>query len=161
MTDATDNQNDNATIPAAATVDYVFSILAATYGAAWDRALGTAPIQDVKTVWGDALSEFTHSKDARSAIAWALKNLPDTAPNSRQFRTLCRNAPRKVVVSLPAPVVVNPEIAAKVLQGLSAAPATKGDRKDRFRRILADVAAGIKRSPTVIQMAKDGLGVAA
>jgi hypothetical protein len=154
-------QPDNSTPSAALAVDHVFKVLGATYGAAWDRSLGNAPIQDVKTVWGDALSDFMHTKDARSAISWALKNLPDTTlpPNSRQFRSLCRNAPSKAPVMLPAPVV-NPEIAAKVLEGLSASPVKKEDYRERFRRILADEKAGVRRSPTVLQMARNGLGMA-
>lgn len=146
---------------AAVTVDFVFKVLGATYGAAWDRSLGTAPIQDVKTVWGDALSDFVQTKELRRCIAWALKNLPDTAPNARQFRSLCRNAPREPVIALPAPVVVNPEIAARVLDGLRGGAPEPAHRLDWARKILADVAAGMKRSPTVVKMAKDALGVAA
>jgi len=144
---------------AAAAVDHVFSVMGATYGAAWDRSLGTAPISDVKTVWGDALADFMHSDDAKRAIVWALKNLPDTSmpPNSRQFRSLCRQAPSKAPVMLPAPTV-NPEIAAKVLEGLKAAPMIKIDHKAWAKRILIDVKGGLRRSPTVVQMAKDALG---
>ena len=32
-------------------IDRLFQRLAATYGAAWDRSLGQAPIADVKTAW--------------------------------------------------------------------------------------------------------------
>ena len=39
-------------------IERVFLRLAATYGAAWDRALGQAPIGDVKTVWAHELSAF-------------------------------------------------------------------------------------------------------
>jgi len=144
---------------AAAAVDHVFSIMGATYGAAWDRSLGTAPISDVKTEWGDALADFMHTDDAKRAIVWALKNLPDTSmpPNCRQFRSLCRQAPSKTPVMLPAPTV-NPEIAAKVLEGLKAAPMIKIDHKAWAKRILIDVKGGLRRSPTVVQMAKDALG---
>jgi len=113
---------------AAAAVDHVFTVMGATYGAAWDRSLGTAPISDVKTAWGEALTDFMHSDDAKRAIVWGLKNLPDTVPNARQFRSLCRNAPSKTPVMLPAPTV-NPEIASKVLEGLKAAPMVRVDHK--------------------------------
>ena len=143
---------------AAAAVDHVFSVMGATYGAAWDRSLGTAPISDVKTVWGDALADFMHTDDAKRAIVWALKNLPDTVPNSRQFRSLCRQAPSKAPVMLPAPTV-NPEIAAKVLEGLKAAPVERIDHKAWAKRILRDVQGGLHRSPTVVQMARNALEV--
>lgn len=140
----------------AAAVDHVFSVMGATYGAAWDRSLGSAPISDVKTIWGDALSDFMHSENAKRAILWGLKNLPDTVPNARQFRSLCRNAPSKEPVMLPAPKV-NPEIAAKVLGGLKAHTPAKVDHKEWARTLLDGVAAGMKRSPAVILIAKDAL----
>ena len=141
---------------AAAAVDHVFSVMGATYGASWDRALGTAPISDVKTIWGDALSDFLHTDDAKRAIVWGLKNLPDTVPNSRQFRSLCRTAPSKAPVMLPAPTV-NPEIAARVLGGLKVATGEKVDHLAWAKRILANPDG---RTPTVIQMAKNAMGAA-
>ncbi|OYQ41077.1 hypothetical protein CHU94_08175 [Rhodoferax sp. TH121] len=133
--------------------------MGATYGAAWDRSLGQAPISDVKTMWGDALADFMHNDDAKRAIVWALKNLPDTVPNSRQFRSLCRQAPAKVVPMLAAPVV-NPEIAAKVLGGLKATALPKVDHKAWAHRIIARAKSGAKVSPTVLQMAGNALGAA-
>lgn len=145
---------------ASAAVDHVFSVMAATYGAAWDRSLGTAPILDVKTIWGDALSDFMHSDDAKRAIVWALKNLPDDVPNARKFRSLCRQAPAKVVPMLPAPVV-NPEISAKVLGGLKASAPPKVDHKAWAHRIIERAKSGAKVSPTVLQMASNAIGEAA
>lgn len=142
---------------AAAAVDHVFSIMGATYGASWDRSLGSAPIADVKTAWGDALDDFCQSDDAKRAILWALKNLPDTVMNSRQFRTLCRQAPRREAPALPMPKV-NPEIAAKVIDGLKATTATRHDPRAWARAILANPKG---RTPTVIQMAKNAVGEAA
>lgn len=144
----------------AAAVDHVFQVMGATYGAAWDRSLGQAPIGDVKTMWGDALADFMHNDDAKRAIVWALKNLPDTVPNSRQFRSLCRQAPAKVVPMLPAPVV-NPEIAAKVLGGLKASALPKVDHKAWAHRIIERAKSGAKVSPTVLQMASNAIGEAA
>lgn len=139
-----------------AAVEHVFSVMGATYGAAWDRSLGTAPINDVKTIWADALADFTHSDDAKRAIIWGLKNLPDTVPNSRQFRTLCRQAPAKAVVLLPSPTV-NTEIAAKVLGGLKAQQVAKFDHKAWARAILRDVQGGLKLNQTVVAMARAAL----
>jgi len=137
---------------ATAAVDHVFSIMGATYGAAWDRSLGTAPIVDVKTIWADALSGFMHSDESKRMIMWGLKNLPDTVINARQFRSLCKTAPSKKLDMLPAPTV-NPEIAAKVLGALSREIKTI-DHKQWAMVILANPKG---RTPTVIQMAKDAL----
>lgn len=84
-------------------VAYVFEKLAATYGSAWDKSMGQAPIADVKTAWADALSSYLRSDDAKRSIMWALKNLPDRCPNSREFRTLCGHAPARVMPVLPEP----------------------------------------------------------
>jgi len=145
---------------AAAAVDHVFKTMGANYGAAWDRSLGTAPIADVKTAWGEALTDFMHSDDAKMAILWGLKNLPDAVPNARQFRTLCRNAPSKAPVMLPAPVV-NPEIAARVIEGLKSQPVARVDHKAWAHRIIQRIKHGEKVSPTVAQMAKNAIGEAA
>lgn len=150
----------STTMNSAAAVDHVFAVMGATYGAAWDRSLGQAPIADVKTVWGDALADFMHSDDAKRAILWGLKNLPDDVPNARKFRSLCRQAPAKAVVMLPAPTV-NPEIAAKVLGGLKAQPAAKFDHKAWARAILRDVQGGLRRNPTAVSMARAALREAA
>lgn len=147
----------STTMNAAAAVDHVFAVMGATYGGAWDRSLGTAPISDVKTVWGDALADFMHSDDAKRAIVWALKNLPDDVPNARKFRSLCRQAPAKAVVMLPGPAI-NPELAAKVLEEIKAKPILSFDHKAWARRIMADVKDGIRRNPTSINMARDALG---
>ena len=143
----------------ASAVDDVFAVLGATYGASWDRSLGTAPIADVKTVWGEALDDFCHSDDAKRAILWALKNLPDDVPNARKFRTLCRQAPSREAPALPLPKV-NPEIAAKVIGGLKASNPTTGrmDPRAWAKAILANPQG---RTPTVIQMAKRAVGEAA
>lgn len=84
-------------------VAYVFEKLAATYGSAWDKSMGQAPIADVKTAWADALSGYLRSDDSKRSIMWALKNLPDRCPNSREFRTLCGHAPARVMPALPEP----------------------------------------------------------
>lgn len=153
IVDALFGGNDSS----AAAVDHVFSTLTVAYGPAFTRSLGDAPEGEIKTFWGYQLSDFTHSKDAKRAIVWALQNLPPKVPNAIEFKLLCRNAPSKQVLALPAAVTVNPEIAAKVLGGLMAKTFEKVDHKAWANRILADVAAGVKKSPTVVQMAKNAL----
>lgn len=130
---------------ATSAVDYVFSALAATYGSAWDRALGSAPIADVKTVWCDALSDFMHSDDAKRAIVWGLKNLPDTVPNARQFRTLCRQAPAKAQVMLPSPKA-DPVIVKKVVEGIKKPSSNPHGMKAWAYQLRAMEAGGYKLS---------------
>ena len=130
---------------AAAAVNHVFAVMGATYGAAWDRSIGTAPIADVKTVWGDALSDFTHTDDAKRAIVWGLKNLPDTVPNARQFRTLCRQAPAKAQVMLPSPKA-DPVIVKKVVEGIKKPSSNPHGMKAWAYQLRAMEAGGYKLS---------------
>lgn len=81
-------------------VDRLFERLAATYGAAWDKSLGTAPLEDVKNVWSYELSGFA---DKMLMIAWALDNLPEKCPNVIEFKNLARKAPAPPVPRLPEP----------------------------------------------------------
>ena len=137
-------------------IDRLFKRLAATYGARWDVSLGQAPIADVKTVWGHELSAFANSLHR---IAWALENLPERCPNAIEFRNLCRQAPSPEALALPLPKA-NPEIAAKVIDGLKASN-TKTGRMDPRAWAKAILANPKGRTPTVIKMAKSAVGDAA
>lgn len=137
-------------------IDRLFKRLAATYGARWDVSLGQAPIADVKTVWGHELSAFANSLHR---IAWALENLPERCPNAIEFRNLCRQAPSPEAPALPLPKA-NPEIAAKVIDGLKASN-TKTGRMDPRAWAKAILANPKGRTPTVIKMAKSAVGDAA
>jgi hypothetical protein len=144
---------------AAMAVDHVFAVLDATYGPAFDRAKGNAPIGTVKTVWAHHLSEFTHSRAAKQAILWALRNPTDSAPNAMQFRNLCRLAPSRTLDALAAPLPKqNPEMAAKIREAMAVAP-PKSDSLDWARRICQAVADGQRRTPGVIAMAQAALGI--
>lgn len=83
-----------------AAIDRLFQRLAATYGAAWDRAMGSSPINDVKAAWAHELSGFTGRLEA---LAWALENLPERCPNVIEFRNLARRAPEPETPRLPEP----------------------------------------------------------
>lgn len=95
-------------------VEYVFKRLAATYGAAWDRSLGQAPISDVMTVWDYQLQQFTQSIAAKKMIMWALDNLPDRCPNVIEFKALCRRAPLAEPLALPDPMADPERVAAEL-----------------------------------------------
>lgn len=140
-------------------VNFVFSRLAAEYGSAWDRSLGNAPLSDVKTVWGEKLDGFTETPELKKCIMWALANLPDRCPNSIEFRNLCRQAPSEQPIALPLPKP-NPEMAKLVMEKLAKAPSAPIDNRAWAKAILRDVENGVRRTPTVIQMAKNALEVA-
>lgn len=93
-------------------VEYIFAQCAATYGAAWDRSLGQAPIADVKTAWMNAIEPFRNSK---KRIVWALQNLPERVPNAIEFRNLCRQAPHAdTTPALPEPKADPQRVAAEL-----------------------------------------------
>lgn len=140
-------------------VDHVFTVLAATYGSAWDRSLGNAPISDIKTAWAFQLSQFTHSTPAKRSILWALRNLPDTVPRAIDFRNLCRQAPEQEVLALANEVKADPERVREAIAKLTPASSLpKVDFKAWARKILADHATGFKKTPTVLQMARNAVG---
>lgn len=95
-------------------VEYVFKHMAATYGAAWDRALGQSPIADVMTVWEYQLQQFTQSNAAKKMIMWALDNLPERCPNVIEFKALCRKAPAAPTLVLPEPAADPERMAAEL-----------------------------------------------
>lgn len=86
-------------------IDRLFARLNATYGAAWDRALGSVPVADAKAAWAHELGGFA---GRLQDVAWALEHLPERCPNVIEFRNLCRLAPAAEVAQLPAPPA-NPE----------------------------------------------------
>jgi hypothetical protein len=142
-------------------VEYVFKRMAATYGAEWERSIGTSPISDVKTVWSEALSSFTHSDDAKRAILWALDNLPERCPNSIQFRNLCRQAPAVERKQLPAPKADPERIKAelrKLTDRFSRPCSAVTDGRDWARRIIRRHEDGEIISPAALEMARMGLG---
>lgn len=81
-------------------IDRIFSRLEATYMAAWDRAIGSVPVSDIKTLWSHELSGF---EGRLNDIAWALDNLPERPPNIIEFKKLCRAAPATEVPQIEAP----------------------------------------------------------
>jgi hypothetical protein len=135
-------------------VDRLFQRLAATYGAAWDRSLGAAPIADVRTVWARELAGFAGRLDA---LAWALDHLPERCPNVIEFRAIARSAPAPETPRLEAPKADPARVAAEVAKA-RAAPVERPDPKDWARRILARHAAGEKLYPVSVALARAALG---
>lgn len=139
-------------------VDRLFGRLAATYGAAWDRARGTAPVSDWKSAWGYELAGFA---DDLKSIAWALENLPERCPNVIEFRNLCRLSPRTDAPQLEAPTSNPAKIAAELLRlgelrAKKPEPAPAGE-KEWAHRILRRHEAGEKLRPICVKFAQQAL----
>ena len=139
-------------------IDRLFERLSLTYGNAWDNSLGTAPLNEIKTFWMNQLSGFMQSKESMMSISWALNHLPERPPNLIQFKNLCYQAPAVEKPQLPSPPA-DPERVKQELAKLGAMNKPKSDPKDWARKILGDYAAGVKKYPTVVQMARDALKV--
>lgn len=139
-------------------IDRLFERLSMTYGIAWDNSIGTAPLNEIKSFWLHSLSGFMQSKESMQAISWALGHLPERPPNLVQFKNLCYQAPAVEKPQLPAPpadpVRVNNELAKLATMRIGA---QKIDPKDWARKILGDYAAGVKKSPAVVEMARNAL----
>lgn len=141
-----------------ATVEYVFKVLAAAYGAAWDRSLGNAPVEDVVDVWANALDGLTQSPEARKSIQWALNNLPDRCLNSMEFRKLCMQAPLPVVVQLPSPNADPARVSGELSKlALLRSQSVHAGSRDWARRIVARHKAGEKVRKSVLDMALKAL----
>jgi hypothetical protein len=143
-------------------VDRLFERLGVTYGADWDRSLGSAPIADVKGVWAHELAGFA---DKLPLLAWALENLPERPPNVIQFRNLCRLAPAPSAPRLPEPKADPARVAAelaKLRPAISAAQekAAAFDHTGWAKRILARHDGGERLSPTTVLFARQALGKA-
>jgi len=137
-------------------IDRLFQRLAATYGAGFDRSLGSTPVMDAKSVWAHELSPF---KDHLHRLAWALENLPDTCPNVIQFKKLCRMAPEPEALKLPEPKADPERMAAELakLAPLRAKLAESSGKVDfkAWARVILETPKG--RSPTAVQMARNAL----
>lgn len=141
-------------------VDRLFERLAATYGAAWDRSLGTAPIADVKAAWSHELSGFA---DKLAMLAWALENLPETCPNVLQFKSICRRAPAPEAPRLPEPKAAPERVAAELakLSPLVASvrtPSEPVDHKAWAKRLMARHEAGELLNPKTLRFARETVG---
>ena len=141
-------------------IDRLFQRLNATYGSDFLGRYKGTPESDLKTVWAHELAGF---ENHLHALAWALENLPERAPNVIEFRNLARRAPAPELPRLTEPkpdlARVNAELAklaplkamianAKPVSGLDWAYSLK--RRDN---------AGEKLNITVRTMYRQALGM--
>lgn len=142
-----------------AVIDRLFSRLAATYGAAWDRSLGSAPMADVKTAWAHELSGFA---EKLGDIAWGLENLPEKCPNVLEFRALCRRAPAPEFKQVEAPKA-NPERVAQLTQQVRDAvqSTAEKDPKEWAHKLRRRHEAGERLGRHQISMYRQVLGLEA
>lgn len=135
-------------------VDRLFARLGATYGAAWDRSLGSLPIADVKTAWAHELAGFaTRLQD----VAWALEHLPERCPNAIEFRNLCRQAPRPAEPVIEGPKADPERVRAELAKLGDLRQAKPLESREWARRILARRDNGERLSRTVIAFACEAL----
>lgn len=136
-------------------IDRLFTRLNGTYGRDFMAQFEGMETNAVKTIWAHELASFAKNLDA---LAWALEQLPERAPNVIVFKNLCCKAPVTEAPMLPSPKV-DPVIAGMAIEAVrkTIANSPNAYRGDWAFAILAREKAGEKISPTVITMAKDGL----
>lgn len=138
-------------------IDRLFDRMALTYGSAWEKSLGTAPVMDIKTVWAHELSGFG---DKLSMVAWALENLPERAPNVIEFRNLCRKAPAPEAPRLPEPQADQERLKAelsKLCGVIKETPPFTYNPKGWAHRIMQRQEDGEMVKPTTLRFAKEAL----
>ncbi len=144
------------------TIDDLFDRLAATYGRQWFLLWDGVEAGAVKALWGHELAAFAGKRER--CITWALENLPTRCPNAIEFKQLCRQAPSPDAPMLPLPKA-NPERMRAEFEKLAptlTAMQSSIEAKDCLawaRAILVDVRGGIRRTPTVVAMARRALGM--
>jgi hypothetical protein len=139
-------------------IDRLFTRLGATYGAQWDKSLGNAPVNEVKTLWAHELAPFA---SILHRVAWALENLPARCPNVIEFKQLCRQAPAPEVPALPEPKA-DPERLKRELSKLGEVKAklksdSKVDHKAWAKKILVRYTAGERINTTSLRFAREAL----
>ena len=139
-------------------VERIFEKLTLVYGQAFLRRWADIDLNRVKSDWSHELSGFDR---APQAIAFALANLPEAPPTVVQFKAIARQAPAPEVPLLPEAKADPARLAAELakLGDLRATVTAQsaGDMKAWAHKILAERAAGIRKTPTVLQMARNAL----
>jgi hypothetical protein len=143
-------------------VERLFARLSAKYGRAFIAKYEGVDAAAVRADWARELRGYNDPRGGE-IIAWALDHLPESVPNSIQFRNLCRQASINRHEALPAPQgkPLTEEQGAKLRTTIAAfgAPKAVGKNLEWADRIMQRVQEG--RSPSVCarQMAMHALGL--
>lgn len=138
-------------------IDRLFERLQTTYGRQFSAMYEGIEPAAVKQLW---MHELAGYENHLGAIAYALENLPERAPNAIEFRNLCRKAPSPEVPRLDAPRASPERIAAELarLAPVRKAAASNGyDSKDWARNIVGRHDAGQKIMPYSLDCARQAL----
>lgn len=138
-------------------VERLFDRLSATYGRQFFGLYEGLDPAAIKTIWAHELSGFRNNLPA---VAWALENLPERAPNAIEFRNLCRKAPVIEVPKLLPPA--NPERLKGELAKLAkvVADAEKVAKTDALawaRRIVEKHESGMQIAAFTLRTAREAL----
>lgn len=136
-------------------IERLFDRLAATYGNQFLNNWAAGDINKIKSLWAHELGGYENNL---KAIGYALENLPEHVPNLIAFRNLCRMAPEAEVLRIESKQA-DPVIAKMIADGLreKITIAQPIDRLQWARNILLDSKGGLRRTPTVVQMARNAL----
>ena len=143
-------------------IDRLFERLALTYGAAWVRQWEGLNMNDVKAMWAHELAGYANRLDA---IAWALENLPPRCPNIIEFKSLCREAPRREPLPLPEPPADPERVKAELAKlgykppGSRASSHVTVDHKAWAKRLIERHDMGEKIRPISLRFAREALGL--
>lgn len=136
-------------------VDQIFARLTVRYGSAFLNRWTSAGVDLdlVKADWAEELAGFENWPEA---IKHALDTLPadKPAPTVTDFKAACYRAPKPARQALPEPAA-DPEFAKQVVSKIERRPAGVNVYTDWIRRGIADLEAGIKKSPGVEKMIRE------
>ena len=136
-------------------IEYIFSRLTVRYGRAFLARWDVEGIDRelVKADWAKELAGFSNWTEA---IDYALDSLPADGkpPTVNEFKAACFRAPKPNRQALPEPAA-NPAFAKQVASQVSRAAAQGSRFTDWIHQGLADLQAGVKKSPTVERMIRE------
>lgn len=137
-------------------IDQIFARLTVRYGSAFLNRWTSAGVdlELVKADWAEELSGFEHWPEA---IKHALDTLPadKPAPTVTDFKAACYRAPKPDRQALPEPAADPARVKSEMAKLEQRKPAGVNVYTDWIRRGLADLEAGVKKSPTVERMVRE------
>jgi hypothetical protein len=144
-------------------VNRIFDKLTLTYGQSFLDRWRDIDLKAVKADWGFELATF---EKVPHCIAFALANLPATSrgPSVVEFKALCRQAPELEKPRLPEPKADPERVAAElaklapIIAQTKAADPMKYDSRAWAKKILTEHKGGLRRTPTVVAMARRAMG---